>query len=438
MKEAKEIINIVEKLGFEAYIVGGCVRDTLLNKESHDIDISTNCPIHILEKHFKVYDIGKSKDFGIVVVQVNNKTYEIAQFRSDGEYSNSRHPDNIKIVSSFLEDTSRRDFTINAMGINSKGNIIDYHNGKEDLENKVIRCVGNPNKRFEEDSLRIMRAVRFAAKYNFSIEKYTGKAMKKLSVNINKLSPERIKEEIFKAANNNNFDIYIDLLNKYKILSKILPEIANLKYLPHNYTHHPEGNVYQHTLAALKYSEPGIVRIAILFHDIGKNVTLNYKNGLPTYHGHDKEGISLFEDIANRLKFSNKEKEMVIFCIKNHMKFHEILVMKKSKVAKLVNSPYYNELLEVYKADSGCRGKYFKYRNELEKILDRISEIDFNSIQKVETIVSGNLIMELLNLKPSKLVGDIKKRVTEYVIDNGVDDIENAILTIGKEIKLCS
>jgi len=240
INSAKEILRKLSQYG-EAYIVGGTVRDIILNKEIHDVDIATNVPINIIDSIFNTHDIGKNRDFGIVVVKYNNFNFEIANFRSDGEYTDGRRPNSIKIAKTFKEDAARRDFTINALAMDVNDNIIDFYNGKDDINNKILRTVGNPYERFNEDKLRLLRAVRFAARFDFSIEEETKKSIIHYSQWIRQVSSERIRDEIYKAASNSKiFARYIEILSEVDLLRQILPEVEILKEFEHSPDTHPE------------------------------------------------------------------------------------------------------------------------------------------------------------------------------------------------------
>jgi len=215
------VLDKINKSGYKAYIVGGTVRDIILgNLKPHDIDIATNAPMDELGRMFKTFDIGKSRDFGIVVVRYGSFSFEVAQFRQDGKYKDGRRPEAVTISGSFEQDAARRDFTINAMGINASGEIIDYFDGRKDIQNKVLKTVGDPRERFGEDYLRMLRAPRFASKLGLEIEKGTEKAIQKLSTNIKELAPERIYDELVKAASQSGdkFADYIVQLDKLKLL----------------------------------------------------------------------------------------------------------------------------------------------------------------------------------------------------------------------------
>jgi tRNA nucleotidyltransferase/poly(A) polymerase len=432
LSAAVDILNKIESKGYQAYIVGGCVRDLILGEPMHDVDICTNCPIEILEKLFKVYDIGKSKDFGIITTKQNGFDFEIAQFREDGKYLDGRRPESVKVVLDFQSDASRRDFTINAMAVDKDGNIIDHFSGQKDIKNKIIRTVGNPKDRFQEDYLRMLRVARFSSRLGFDIDQATANAAKELKGNVTKLAPERIKDELVKAAgmSGDKFAKYILELDRLGILEIILPEVTKMKEFEHHHEHHPEGGVFMHTIAALKMSDSlnPLVNIAILLHDIGKALTFSTKeNGIPTYFGHAEESINLVNDISSRLKLSNQERNTLIYAVGNHMRFHNILKMKPSKVAELVSNDDFDVLVSVARADEFSRGKFIS-EDDFEKIVDTAVEIKERwgspTSTKVMKLVDGIRVMELTGLKPGKQIGDIIKKTTEWIIDNGISDNE--------------
>jgi tRNA nucleotidyltransferase (CCA-adding enzyme) len=400
-----------------------------------------------LAKLFKLYDIGKSKEFGIVVVREGSFQFEVAQFREDGKYKDGRRPENVTIAGSFEQDAARRDFTINAMAINSTGEIVDYFDGKKDIKNKILRTVGDPKKRFGEDYLRMLRAPRFAAKLGLEIEKDTKKAIQKLSTNIKELAPERIQQELLKSAGQSGvkFADYIILLDKLKLLKHILPEVVNLKWYRENLKNHPEtrgegGTVFSHVLHALRKSNTAdpIKNLAILLHDIGKGVTFSQSEGLPKYLGHAKMSMELVKDISKRLKLSNKDRDSLIFAVSNHMKFHNLLKMKNSKIAKLVNDDNWDVLVAVARADEFARGDAFMHAGEFEKIVDKAIKIKekfgMATVNNQLKLVDGKHVMDLTGLKPGKKVGEIIRKVTTIIMDNDITDQKEINALIMKEI----
>lgn len=445
LQAAVSILNKINKARYKAYIVGGSVRDIILgNLKPHDVDIATNMPMEELGRMFKTYNIGKSKDFGIVVVKSGGFDFEIAQFRNDGTYLDGRRPESVTITGKFKEDVERRDFTINAMGINAKGEIVDYFDGKRDIQNKVLKTVGDPYKRFGEDYLRIMRLARFSSKLGFEIEKGTEKAAQKLSHNIAGLAPERIKDELMKSAaqSGEKFAEYIIQLDKLKLLKHILPEVMNLKWFRENLHHHPEtrgegGTVFSHVLKALKKSDSAnpIKNLAILLHDIGKGVSLTHKEGLPKYLGHAKKSVELVNAIADRLRMSNSERDALVFAVGNHMKFHKILDMKPSKIAKIVNDDNWDVLVAVGRADELVRG--FSDKADFSEIVDKAIKVKekfgMKQVNKQVKLVDGNHVMKLTGLKPGKKVGEIIRATTEWIMDNNIEDkdeIDKYILSL--------
>jgi tRNA nucleotidyltransferase/poly(A) polymerase len=431
---AVEILKRINSKGYKAFIVGGAVRDIVMGKKPKDIDIATNMPIDEIEKIWKSTDIGKSKDFGIVLARHKGHSFEIAQFRQDGKYVDGRRPEDVTIAGSFQQDAERRDFTINAMGVDKDGNIIDYFDGTRDIKDKVLRTVGNPKDRFGEDYLRMMRAARFSSRLGFDIDPATKTAAKELSGNVKKLAAERIKDEIFKAAGEtgDKFAKFIAELDDMGILDIILPEVTKLKGFEHDPEHHPEGDVWQHTLAALKYNKVAdpLVNLSILLHDVGKGLTFDLKpDGTPSYFGHAEEGVKLVDDIADRLRMSAKEKETLLYTVGNHMKFHLIHKIKPSKIARLVSDDNWDVLVAVARADEFSRGEKFMSDQDFEDIVNTAIEVKnkwgSKGVTKLMKIVDGNRVMELTGLKPGKEVGKVIAKVTEWVIDNNITDQED-------------
>jgi len=442
LKDALAVLDKIIDAGHEAYIVGGAVRDLLINKKIGDIDITTNCPMPILDQLFNTYEIGQSKKFGIVVVIEQGNSYEIAQFRQDLEYKDGRKPSSVKIVNSLKEDVIRRDFTINALALTKRGRLIDYVDGISDLRAGVIKAVGNPYDRFSDDKLRMLRAARFAAALNFTIEKNTRKAIRRLFRSINDVSKDRIRLELVKAAKGSGaqFAKFILLLDDLKLLAQILPEVSTLKYYTHSLIHHPEGRtVFKHVIKCLEISDADYLsKLSILFHDVGKSVTLQEIEGRMKYYNHARAGADLTKEICKRLKFSLHATETMVFAVANHMKWNHILEMKPSKIARLVSSPYFNVLVEVARADEFSRGETFKHRGKFKEELAKAKGIkerwEARIINNRLKLVDGNKIMKLTGLKPGPELGQLKNRIEELIIDNNLNpNDEDIINTLIKE-----
>ena len=399
--------------------------------------------MEVLQKKFRTYPIGKSKKFGIVLVEYNGFYYEVAQFRTEGAYD-GRRPSKVEMTWSLREDVIRRDFTINALAMTTEGEIIDYVGGMADIERKCIRAVGNPRDRFIDDHLRLVRAARFGSADGFYIEKETRKAARKLYKLVNKIVPERIRAELIKAAEGSGpeFAKFIRILDELKLLGQILPEVHQLKYFKHNMQHHPEGlYVFDHVIECLKLTNgfDPISKIAVLFHDVGKGISLIEINGLPKYHYHAHEGAKLVEQICNRLKFSTYAKDILVYTARNHMKFHHILEMKPSKIARMVNSGNFDTLVNVGFADNFSRGDAFIHRDKFDMQVTKARQIQKRWEERVTDkrikIVDGKRIMELLDIKPSEFVGEIKKLVEERIIDQELDPNKQDIIdTVIKEV----
>lgn len=427
----------LRKMGYDAYIVGGTVRDFLLDVDIHDIDIATNCPMEKLQSNFKTHSITKKTDFehldfGVLLVLFQGNLFEVAQFRTEKGYD-GRRPAEVQFVKTLEEDVKRRDFTINALAMNEHDVIFDYVGGISDLNRRIIRAVGDPEQRFEEDYLRMMRAVRFASKTGFSLESNTRIAITRQSENITHISPERISSEIVKASNTSSVEFanFIELLSLVGLLEQFLPEIAELTHLEHNPEFHPEGlTVFEHVIETIRATRddvetPSIIRIGSLLHDVGKSITFSNDDGLPHYYRHEKAGTELAEEILKRLRFPAVIAEPVLFAVSHHMMFTNIEKMKASKVARLVSHPYFRVLAEVARADSKSRGEKYHSDDAFDVMLFGLLQVRARWEkflgEKPQNLVNGKRIIELTGLKPSRAVGEIKKAVEEKIIEQSID-----------------
>jgi len=443
LKKGVEIITRLEKEGgpkARAYIVGGAVRDIVTGeKEPDDIDIATNVPIDRIEQIFgKSHDIGKNKEFGIVIVTVDGEDFEVANFRSDGTYSDGRRPDSVKIEMDFKTDAGRRDFTINAMGVDKDGNIIDYFDGQKDIKNKLIKTVGDPEQRFGEDYIRMLRAVRFGSRLGFKISDETMAAIQKMAKNISPkeagqtkgVAGERIYKELGKMAAQEGpkFAEAIETLDKSGMLQYILPEIAKMKEFKHNGEHHPEGGVWEHTLAALRSSnvKDPLVNLGILLHDVGKPATHTLDaEGKHRYFGHAQAAEDLIETIAARFHLDNDMKRKLQFAAINHMKIHELLKMSNSKIAELMDNDGFEVLMKVSEADAKARGRMFDQK-EWDQITNKIAELserfkDRKAIEAIKKVVNGGWVMQLRGIKGGPEVGRIINTTVEWILNNNID-----------------
>lgn len=455
-KVGREIIVTLEEKGFKAFFVGGCVRDLILGIEPNDIDISTNAPIELVDDLFDTHNIGRSKDFGIVVVNHKGLSFEVAQFRVDSKESDGRKPNEVFPTDSFQEDVKRRDFTINALGLDKFGRVIDYVHGIEDLENGILRTVGDPVERFEEDHLRMLRAVRFSARFGFKIENETFSAIRMMRQKIVKISPERVRAELHKMADNvgRKFVESIELLDHTKLLEVILPEVKALQDVQESVIYHPEaydngndGTTFCHVMEAIKQNtkKDSLINLSILFHDLGKAVThtMEYREKMGQFMhrftGHGEAGIPIIEDMCVRLKFTNYEKDVFTYISKNHMVLFHCRKMKKSTMVKHGGHEFFHILKEVMFCDDSCRVDLFDeddFFNKIKLVEDTVDEFRHFNVNNDVKIVSGKDVMELTGLKPSPVIGGIIKEVSQRYLDgDGFVCMKRLILEVAGEMK---
>ena len=422
---AIEIIKKLQNAGFQAVFAGGCVRDKLLNHIPKDYDIATNATPSDIKKYFNTLPLGEN--FGVIVVLMNNFQFEVATFRKDGVYLDGRHPENVTFAT-MEEDANRRDFTINALFYDPiKNKIYDYTNGINDLKNGVIRFVGDPYKRINNDKLRLLRAIRFASKYNFTFAPKTQKSLidSAHQIDLKKfVTPERIREELVKMFTHSYPEKALQLLYDTTLLKQILPEVANLKGVEQSKEYHPEGDVFQHTKNVLKYIAPTTIkRLGALFHDIGKYDTFKIRKGRPTFYGHENVGAELTDKIMKRLKFSNEIRNAVVHLVKNHMKFLHASKMKTSTLKKFLRDPLYLDLLELHYADTMGSNKNFETYNFCVK-----KKIEFANTLSIKLLTGrdllalglpqGSLYRKLLNMVENlQLEGKLttKKEALEFI-----------------------
>lgn len=419
------------------FLVGGFVRDMILETPSHDIDIALEMDKDEFESTFpNIKPVGQS----FPVYMIDGK--EVALTRS--EMSTGLLHSDFEVTGTGVtieEDLSRRDFTIGAMAIRvSTGELIDPFGGLNDIKGNIIRTVGNPFDRFNEDFLRIIRAIRFAGRFNFTIEKDTEGAIMMLRHHIITVAPERIKDELFKMASNVGviFARTIRIMDYVGILEVILPELKALQNFKEERKWHPEaykygdGSPFTHTLCAIEMNTipHPIYNLSIMGHDLGKAVTHRIDDkGRNRFHSHDFEGVKIFNEIADRFKFSNLERDTISFSIQNHMKLTHVDEMRKSKVAKLTASPFFHILKNTIICDDSCREGVFD-EPRLMKALEFAENVKETFIVKDNklVVVTGYQVMEVLNIKPSKAVGHVINTVTDRVLDsNEVICIKRAI-----------
>ena len=371
------ILDTLNNSGFEAYVVGGCVRDSLIGKKPKDWDICTNAKPKDTMEVFKNYHIiPTGLQHGTITVMLNGEGYEITTYRVDGDYSDGRHPDKVSFTSNLSEDLSRRDFTINAMAYSEEEGIVDLYGGIKDLKAKEICCVGNPMERFNEDALRIMRAIRFSSVLGYKIEENTHNAMIKLYTNLDKIAKERINIEFSKMLCGKT-PMY--LLDKYSLIFEyIIPEIKPMIGFNQNNPYHCL-DVWKHSLCVLsEIKDTNLsLRLAALFHDIGKPFCYTEDDGVGHFYGHADKSVEITEKVLKNLKYSNDIIEEVLTLIK----YHDVQISLSNKfIRRMLNKMdenLFNELLELKKADiigqsEKDREKRLKEIEDLKLLLSNI------------------------------------------------------------------
>jgi poly(A) polymerase len=361
---ANSICETLQRHGYQALLVGGCVRDILLHRSPSDFDVATDAtPDRVLELF--PGSVGIGAQFGVVMVQRDNLKVEVATFRCDLGYSDGRHPDQIAYAKTAEEDVARRDFTINGLLMHhDSGKILDYVGGQPDLQDGLIRAIGNPSRRFTEDKLRMLRAVRFAARFNFPIEENTFAAIKSHAAEIHSVSAERIRDELTKLLTEGAARLGFELLDEAGLLEQLLPEISAMKGVEQPPQYHPEGDVWIHTRMMLEELAAGTssaMAWGVLLHDVGKPPT--FRSAETTgdrirFDSHVEVGVSMVEAICKRLRFSGEDTDQVKALVANHMKFKDVGQMRQSTLKRFVRQPRFAEHLELHRLD--CRASHGK------------------------------------------------------------------------------
>jgi poly(A) polymerase len=355
---AVEIVKKLRAAGHQAYFAGGCVRDLLLGREAKDYDVVTSAlPETVLALFPKTFAVGAH--FGVVLVasEINGEEVvtEVATFRSDGAYSDGRHPDAVRFSQSAEEDVQRRDFTINGMLLDPlSGEVLDFVGGRADLATGLVRAIGDPVRRLEEDKLRMLRAVRFAARFEFAIEAKTLAAIQALAGKIDQVSRERIREELTRMLTEGHARTAFLLLDETGLLKEVLPEISRMKGVAQPPEFHPEGDVWVHTLLLLEKLEAGCsptLAWGTLLHDVGKPPTYREAPDRIRFDGHAEVGARMAEARCKRLRFSNEDCQQVLLLVENHMRFGDVKRMKDSTLKRFFRLPFFEEHLELHRLD---------------------------------------------------------------------------------------
>ncbi|WP_029231341.1 CCA tRNA nucleotidyltransferase [Butyrivibrio sp. VCB2006] len=419
-ENAKTILDTIHEAGFEAYVVGGCVRDAVLGRVPGDWDITTNAVPEDIKKLFK-RTIDTGIEHGTVTVMMGKEGYEVTTYRIDGKYEDNRHPSEVTFTKNLTEDMKRRDFTINAMAYNEEEGLIDRFGGLEDIELGLIRCVGNPYERFSEDALRIMRAIRFSAQLGYEIEEQTIEAIKELSPTLEKISAERIQVELVKLLLSEHPD---KLRQAYEmgITKVILPEFDACMETEQNNIHHA-FSVGEHIIQTLLNIRPDrVLRLTMLMHDMGKPVTMTVdEEGVSHFYGHDLKGAEMAKDIFRRLKFDRDTMDKVCNLIKYHDWRFPADAKNVRRAMNKVGVDAFPDFIEVRYADTMAQSDY--QREEKIAQIEEISAIYEEIKSRKECVTLKDLAVNGSDLigkgvTPGKKIGDVLGRMLSDVIDN--------------------
>lgn len=435
-EDVKKIIEIIEKAGYEAYAVGGCVRDSLLLRNPNDWDITTSAkPEKVKELFKKTIDTGI--EHGTVTVMMHHVGYEVTTYRIDGEYEDARHPKNVTFTSNLIEDLKRRDFTINAMAYNDRSGIVDAFDGISDLEKGIIRAVGNPRERFDEDALRMMRAVRFSAQLGYSIEEDTKKAIQELSINLQKISAERIQVELVKLVSSDHPEKMRDLYET-GITAVILPEFDKAMVTAQNNPHHCY-TVGEHIIQSMAASDADKnIRLAMLYHDIGKPACLTTdEKGIDHFYGHPEVSGQICKASLRKLKFDNDTIHTVVQLVTHHD--YQILPEKKyvRRAMNRIGKDIFPLLLKVKQADLHAQSTY--QREEKQEKLDEICALYKEIVQENECVdlkglaVTGSDLIAW-GMKPGRELGEMLSQLLAIVIDDPGRNQKEALKEIFLEL----
>ena len=431
-EDANELIHTLQNNGHSAYIVGGCVRDSILGRTPHDWDICTSAtPSEMLEifKDKKIIETGLQH--GTVTVVVNGEPYEITTYRIDGIYSDNRRPDAVTFTDKLVEDLRRRDFTINAMAYNDEEGLIDPFNGMEDIKYKKISCVGFAEDRFGEDALRILRAIRFAAQLEFTIMPGTDREIHKQYKNLENISIERINSEFCKIASSDDF--CVELLLYKDVFSLFIPELKDMFDFPQNNPWHI-WDVFGHTIHAVEYcdSDDLVVRLAVFFHDFGKPHSYqDGEDGIRHFKGHGKVSADMTDSIMKRLRFDNETRNNVVELVYYHDATFEVGKKYVKRWLNKIGEKQFRRLLQVKKADNKAQNlelssDRIKELSEIEALIDEVLQED-ECFSLKDLAVNGKDLIGV-GYKAGKELGNTLNKLLQLVIDGDCPNEKEKLL----------
>lgn len=432
---AQEICKTLRREGHQAYLVGGCVRDILLGREPVDYDVATDATPDRVQTLFP-RSLAVGAKFGVIIVLEDSGAdieapaqVEVATFRSDVGYSDGRHPDRVVYASSPEEDVQRRDFTINALLLDPETNeVLDFVGGRADLSAGIIRAIGRPEQRFGEDKLRMVRAVRFAARFHYAIEAGTFGAIFKLAPEIHQVSAERLRDELTKLLTEGAARRAFELLDETRLLPELLPEIAKMKGVEQPPQFHPEGDVWIHTLIMLEGLPPGVsstLAWGVLLHDVGKPPTFKPPagpNGRIRFDEHVEVGTRMAEEICKRYRFSNEDASQVAALVANHLRFKDVPQMKPATLKRFIRLDRFAEHLELHRLD--CSSSHGHLEN-YEFVSRFLAETPVDQVRPIRLLTGEDLIA--LGYRPGPRFKAILEAVEEAQLNGTIATRENAV-----------
>ena len=434
---ARFIIDRLRRSGYACYAVGGCVRDSLLGREPNDWDFTTSARPDEIERVFSdCHTIDFGKQYGTIAVILDGEPYEVTAYRTDGEYSDARHPDSVSFSASLKDDLSRRDFTVNAMAYNEEEGLVDLFEGQKDLEYGVIRCVGVPSERFVEDALRILRALRFASTLGFTIEPETSDAILKGRKLLSEIAAERIREELMKLICGDKADF---ILRRYRsVFAVFIPELQGTFDFEQHTKHH-NRDVYRHSVAAVKNIEPDpILRLTMLFHDIGKPLAQTIdRKGTAHYPNHPNLGAEVTKGILNRLRFPHDEIEEITTLIRYHdIRLHPVPGEIKAALCE-IGPQRLRKIFKIQRADTLAQSMYL--REEKLANLDAVIEMTEQILENGECYnlrmlaINGSDLLHI-GLNTGEEIGGTLRSLLEKVIRDELTNEKEILVAEAKKM----
>jgi tRNA nucleotidyltransferase/poly(A) polymerase len=427
---ARQVIGTLRSAGHQAYLVGGCVRDLLLGAKPKDFDVATDArPDRIMDLFPRSGRVGAH--FGVVLVRDYFEQVEVATFRSDHEYLDGRHPEHVRFETDPRQDVLRRDFTINGLMMDPEdGRVLDFVDGRGDLKRGIVRAIGDPGERFREDHLRLLRAIRFAARLHFEIDPATFAAIKRDHALILKVSAERIRDELVRILTEGGARRGFEMLDESGMLADLLPEIGAMKGVEQPPEYHPEGDVWMHTLLLLEQLPEMVsptLAMGALLHDVGKPPTFRVADRI-RFDGHVEEGVRIANCVLNRLRFSHADIGQVEALIDNHMKFKDVHRMKDSTLKRFLRMPGFDEHLELHRLDVMSSNRRLEnYHFAKQKLAD------FGEEQlKPEPLLTGDDLIAL-GYVPGPIFGRILHTLEDAQLEGRISNQTEALEFVRKE-----